>query len=125
MSEDYRFSVTIPGDMPADEREALVVVLRSHADVQELEARDPATIGLTLVAIMKDVAVVAGGVTAAASAAKALMELAEKINQWRRNARAHGQTPNARLERAGRAPLDLATARDEDVLAWLLDQPAR
>jgi hypothetical protein len=72
---------------------------------------------------MKDVAVVAGGVTAAAGAAKAVMELAEKINQWRRDARARGQTPNARLERAGRAPLDLATARDEDVLEWLLNRP--
>ena len=56
MSEDYRFSITIPGDMPADEREALVLALRSHAKVQELESRDAATLGLTLVAIMKDVA---------------------------------------------------------------------
>jgi hypothetical protein len=81
------------------------------------------TIALTVVAIMKGVGAVAGGVTAAAGATKAVMELAEKINQWRSDARARGHNPAGQLERSGRRPLDLATASDQEVLDWLLNNP--
>ena len=120
MSDDNRFSVSISSDLPADERETLLLALRTHADLQETEPRDPVTIALTVVAIMKGVGAVAGGVTAAAGATKAVMELAEKINEWRHGVRARGGSPNARLERPGRPPIDLATASDQEVLEWLL-----
>ncbi len=109
-------TVATARDLPDDQRELLLLALRDYAEVQEAEPRDLAAAWVLFVAVMKDVGVVAGG-------AAALMTLAEKVKAWREQARSKGVEPKVRLERPGRAPLDLATAGDSELLDWFLDQP--
>ncbi len=122
MSPAQSFGVSIAPDLPADEREALLLTLRDDVDLQERTQRfyvDPQLVQAgwhVFVAIMKDVGVVAGGASAA-------ITLAQKINEWRRNARQRGVTPQVRLERPNQPPLDLATAGDQEVQAWLQKPP--
>ena len=114
MSQSYRFTVAIDPDLPAAQRDALLQTLRDQrAELHEVESREPLMI--TILAIFAGVQVVAG-------AANQVIQLAEKINEWRSKSRAAGVTPDVRLERSGKPPLDLATASDDRVLAWFLEQ---
>lgn len=118
MSQNPSFSVSIATDLPTDDRDALLQTLHDHADLQESKSRALGPEWIVFVAIMKDVGVIAG-------AAAAVVKLANEINTWRRNTRQGGAEPNVQLQRPNQPPLNLATATDEEVRAWLENRPDR
>lgn len=124
MSQPTAFTVAVASDVPPAERDLLVRALESGAQVQTSTTRaiDPATIA-TFVVVVGAVKVTAEAVKASAEAGTALMELAEKIRAWRDVARKRGSTPNVQLQHPAQPSLDLRTATDEQVLAWLLHIP--
>jgi hypothetical protein len=125
MTQPASFTLQLAAEMPADQREALLDALAGQSvELREVEARDPDSDWLTFLAIGGGVVVAAEGVKAVAGAANETIKLAETIKSWRAKCRAAKVTPAARLEAPGRPPLDLATAGDDEVLAWFLEGPA-
>ncbi len=116
MTPDASFSIAFDPQTPAADREMLLAVLRAHADeVQEAPSR--VLDWVAFVAIMGDVGKVAGG-------ASALIALGKQLWPAIKAMRERGSAPRARLNRPGQPPLDLATATEEELLAWLLkNQP--
>jgi hypothetical protein len=112
MNQSQLFNVLVSSDVPELERESLILSLSSVADVQEAPSRISGPEWITFVAIMKDVATVAG-------AAAALVKLGNEINTWRRNARQCAIEPKVKLQGPDQAPLELTTATDEEVEKWL------
>ncbi|MFQ3683676.1 hypothetical protein [Roseiflexus sp.] len=111
MTSDYSFML----DMPPNERDDLILLLRSAgAQVQEAPTRE--IDWQTIVAVIGAVGTVAG-------AASNLIDLANKLNEWRASLRRQGKTPHSRLRRPDQPSLHLATATDEEVLQWLLKTP--
>jgi hypothetical protein len=111
MSHDASFAISFAPGLPDADQQALLAVLRANGEVQQ-----PAQKGLdwaTFVVIMEQAGKVAGG-------AVALAKLAEQIYTWAQAARKRGAVPRARLERPGQPPLDIASASQEQILAWLL-----
>lgn len=112
MTPDASFSIAFDPQTSAADREMLLAALRAHADeVQEAPSR--VLDWVTFVAIMSDVGKVAGG-------ASALIALGKQLWPVIKAARERGGTFMARLIRPGQPPLDLATATEEELLAWLL-----
>ncbi len=108
-------------DVPNDERESLPALLRAAgAEVQREPTRD--IDWQTVVVVIDEIGRVATGVTAAIVLAE---KIAEKLNAWRATMRRQGKTPRAVLRRPGQPPLDLSTATDQEVLAWLLKTSPR
>ncbi|GIW03197.1 MAG: hypothetical protein KatS3mg058_4600 [Roseiflexus sp.] len=103
-------------ECPPDERETIVIAIRAAgAEVQREPTRD--IDWQTVVVVIDEIGRVATGVTAAIALAE---KIAEKLNAWRATMRRQGKTPRAVLRRPGQPPLDLSTATDQEVLAWLL-----
>ncbi|PJF46541.1 MAG: hypothetical protein CUN48_13265 [Candidatus Thermofonsia Clade 3 bacterium] len=112
MTNDLSFTL----DIPADERESLLALLRAMgAEVQSTPSRD--FDWQTVVVIIDEIGKVATGVTAIIVLAE---KIAEKLNAWRATMRRQGKTPRGVLRRPHQPPLDLSTATDQEVLAWLL-----
>jgi hypothetical protein len=123
MTETYTFSVTIDPELPIAQREALLTALQQRSVA--LHEAEPRVLGsglVTFLAVMGGVGAVAGTVKTVAEAANEVIDLGEKINEWRSKSREAGVEPNVRLERDSKPVLDLATASDAAVLAWFLDQ---
>ena len=124
MAQPVSFTIQLAADLPADQREALLDALASQSvELREVEARDPLSVWLTFLAIAGGVVAAAEGVKAVAGAANETIKLAQTINEWRAKCRAAKVKPAARLEAPGRSPLDLASAGDDEVLAWFLAGP--
>lgn len=107
-------AISIASDVPADERAALLLALRSHADLQEPQSK--AIDWQTVIAVIKQ----AGEI---ADAFVNLTALATLLYGWAQSVRKRGHIPRARLERPNQPPLDLATADEQEVLAWLIQNP--
>lgn len=102
-------------DIPPDEGETLRLALQNAGcDVQTSARRD--FDWQTLVVVVRDIGEIAGSVTA-------IIALADKINEYREKQRRQGKPPRGTLRRPGQPPLDLATATDQEVLRWLLNNP--
>lgn len=114
---DQSFSIAFDPHTPAADREMLLAALRAHAD--EVQETSTKTLGLdwpTFVAVMGDVGKVAGGATA-------LIKLGQQLWPVVKHLREHGKL-QAQLKRPDQPPLDLATATEEELLAWLIqNQP--
>lgn len=110
------FSITFGPQTPAADREMVLAAVRAHAeDVHEAPAK--ALDWPTFVAIMGDGGTVAGG-------AAALIALGTQRWPVVTQLRERGGRFTARLNRPGQPPLDLTTATEEELLAWLLtNQP--
>jgi hypothetical protein len=113
MNQNTIFTVKVSNDLPADERESLLSVLRTTTEPQkEATERFAGLEWVAFIAVMKQVGIAAG-------ATAALVKLANEINTWRRNVRKHGVEPTVLLERPSQQPLDLVKATDGQVRAWL------
>ena len=121
MEQLSQFTVVIDGSLPVSQREALVAALQG-ADVQlsEPATKDFGATVVVILAVIGGAATVSEGVKKVAEAGSALVKLGQDVVAWRSGARAAGATPAARLEATGRPALDLATATDQQVLAWFL-----
>ena len=115
MDHDIAISVDVSSDVPAEERQALLLALQTTAEVQKPTSRTFGLEWVTFVAFVKDV----GSVAAVASA---LIKLAEQILSWRKKVRERGIPPAVRLSRPQRPPLDLEVATDDKVIEWLSQQ---
>lgn len=113
MTSPSPFSVTIAQDVPPAERARLLLALQSRADVQTGAAKDP-TVD-TVVVIFK-------AVGEAATAAASVVTLAKAILDWRREAQQRAAKTKLELKRASQPPLDLESASEDELVAWLLDQ---
>ena len=114
MTPDNSFSVTFEPQTCAADREVLLSVLRAYADEVQ-EAPSKALDWATFVAVMGDIGAVAGGTSA-------LIALGKQLWRASRAMRGRGRTVAGQLHRPGQPPLDLATATEEELLAWLLAQ---
>lgn len=114
MSQVGSFSILTSADVPAVDREALLAVLSSHANVQQ-DTQRSSDGGQVAIAIIENVA---GGVGTALA-----LELVRKINVWRQGTPAITPANSVRIRRSYQPELDLATADDEELLAWLLQKP--
>lgn len=112
MSRHPLFSIQISTDLPDVERESLLLVLRRVVDVEVPVNRISGAEWVTFVAVMKDMATLAG-------TAAALVKLANEINTWRRNAQQRAIEPQVTLQHPDKDPLKLTTATDEEVQTWL------
>ncbi len=114
MSQPNIIAISIASDLPEDERTALLLALRAHANVQESQSK--ALDWETVLAVIKQAGEIADAFTNMAA-------LATMLYGWAQGVRKRGHTPRARLERPNQPPLDLATADEHEVLAWLLQSP--
>ena len=117
MSQPGPFTVIIDPDLPATEREALLLALRTETNIQSptTKAIDPQVV----IAVIKASGEVADALVKIAT-------LATAIYGWVQVARRHGKTPKATLQRPKQPPLDLSTVTDEkEVLEWLLQTPPK
>ncbi|MGQ9529680.1 MAG: hypothetical protein ACUVUA_18370 [Chloroflexus sp.] len=115
MTSTLSFSI----DIPPDESETLRLALQSAGcNVQTSARRD--FDWQTLVVVVRDIGEIAGSVAATVAA---LEKIADKINEYREKQRQQGKPPQGTLRRPGQPPLDLATATDQQVLQWLLNNP--
>jgi hypothetical protein len=118
MTTDNSFSIVFDPQTCAADREVLLSVLRAYADDVQ-EAPSKAIDWATFVVIMGDVGAVAGGTSA-------LIALGKQLWRASKAMRERGRTVAGRLDRPGQPPLDLATATEEELLAWLIqNQPER
>jgi hypothetical protein len=117
MSQNVTFTIVLPADVDRADREALRLAIEPYAQVQDSASKDPLTALATFVVVVGAVGTVVGTINST-------IELAEKINAWRRARAARGLSTSAQLQRPGQAPLDLDPYRtsDQELLAWL-NQP--
>ncbi|HEX9371608.1 MAG TPA: hypothetical protein VF897_11410 [Roseiflexaceae bacterium] len=114
MSAPAAFVVSTASDLPPEDRAALLLALRSQADVQDAQ---PKSVDWQMViAVIKQSGEIADALTKLAA-------LATLVYGWAESVRASGHRPRAKLERPGQPPLDLATADEQEILAWLLKNP--
>ena len=103
----YTFSLTLADSVPSASREELLVTLRTTADDVQVTS-DKGFDWNSIIVILHESGKIAGEISA-------IVLLAKQLNDWRKRTRAAGT-----LHRPGVAPLNLATATDEELLAWLL-----
>ena len=121
MANDAAFSITFGPGISNTDVAALQSALAQQATVQETPvSRDPVTAAATIVVIMGAISATVGTVKVSAEAAKAI---AEAITAWRLALEQRSTTPEATLQRPSQLPLDLASASDTEVMAWLLASP--
>jgi hypothetical protein len=107
------FSISVSPDIPVDERESLILALRSIVDIEQPTSRFTGLEWLTFIAFMKDLGVLAGTATA-------LVKLANEIKTWRKNIQKRGVKADVKLKQPNKEELDLTNATDDEVDEWLL-----
>lgn len=111
------FELYIDNAMPSEQRDALLETMRdAEATVRPVTVRG---VPPEWIAFLVTFVAIADGVGTVASATNDVIDLVEKINTWRKNGK--NSKTRAQLHRPGQEPLDLATATDQQVLAWLLE----
>lgn len=115
MSDPTLLGISIATTLPSPEQATLRALLERHATLQHSPERLGGPAWETFVAIMRDVDVIASGGTA-------MVIFARELLAWRKHMQQQGTTPAVKLTRPDAPPIDLATATDEEVLAWLLMQ---
>ncbi|PAX57050.1 hypothetical protein [Brunnivagina elsteri] len=114
MSEIPLVSIVISSQIPLDEIESLETSLSlSSIKVQKLPSR---VLGVDDIVL---VATVISGVAATAQLMDYSIKVAKSINNWRRKLREKGIEPKGKLEHPKCPFLDLNTATDEEIEAWL------
>jgi hypothetical protein len=114
MSEIPLVSIVISSQMPSDEIESLETSLSlASIKVQKSPSR---VVGVDDIVL---VATVISGVAATAQLIDYSIKTAQAINNWRRKLREKGIEPKGKLEHPKRPYLDLNTATDEEIEAWL------
>ena len=103
----YTFSLTLADSVSSASRADLLVTLRTTADDVQITSQKGFDWN-SVVVVLHEAGKSAGDISA-------ILLLAKQLNDWRKRTRAVGT-----LNRPGMAPLNLATATDEEVLAWLL-----
>ena len=108
--------IQVAREIPEADCHELLRSFDNDADVSREHARGaaPDPEWITFVADMKDVGAVAG-------ATASVLKLADQLLAWRDRLRQKGANPSAVLDAPGRQKLDLASAADTDVRAWLAE----
>lgn len=97
------------------DRATLRTLLERYAVIQDHQEKLGGAEWETFIAVLKDVGTLV-------TTGMALKKLATELSEWRKQVRQKGAIPAGKLLHPDRQPLDLATATDEEVLAWLLRQ---
>jgi hypothetical protein len=114
MGEIPLVSIVISSQLPLDEIESLETSLSlSSIKVQKSPSR---VVGVDDIVL---VATVISGVAATAQLMDYGIKVAKVIINWRRKLREKGIEPQGKLEYPKRPYLDLNTATDEEIEAWL------
>ncbi|NJL61063.1 MAG: hypothetical protein HC903_03540 [Methylacidiphilales bacterium] len=114
MGEIPLVTIVISSQLPPDEIESLETSLSlSSIKVQKSPSR---VVGVDDIVL---VATVISGVAATAQLMDYGIKVAKSINNWRRKLREKGIEPQGKLEHPKRPFLDLNTATDEEIEAWL------
>ncbi|MEO0869407.1 MAG: hypothetical protein AAFY17_13385 [Cyanobacteria bacterium J06642_11] len=112
MSEVALCRIVFSSVLPPDEIEALSTLIRlTSAQVQKPASR---AFGADDVALLITIAVGIGQLT------EYCIKIAQAITHWREKARQRGVEVKGKLERPERPTLDLGTATEEEIKAWLL-----
>ena len=114
MNQPHIVAISLATDVPEDERAALLLALQGHVNVQKAPSK--ALDWETVLVVIKQAGEVADAVTNLAA-------LATVLYGWAQSVRRRWRVPRARLERPNQPPLDLATADEQEVLAWLIQNP--
>ena len=112
---DLHLKLSISPELPGDYYHKLILVLKSvpEADVKEPTMRPLGPEWVDVFVILKDIAVATGAVNA-------VVKLAEKINEWRKNAKAKNLNTDIIVTRnSNGSPLNLRNASDDEVREWL------
>ncbi len=114
MSEIPLCSIAISSQLPPEDIESLETSLTLNSI--KLQKSPTRIVGADDIAF---VATIVGGIAATANLVEYSIKFAKVINNWRRKLREKGIEPEGRLEHPELPFLDLSTATDEEIEAWL------
>ncbi|MDJ0798411.1 MAG: hypothetical protein QNJ51_16590 [Calothrix sp. MO_167.B12] len=111
MSDIPLCSIAISSTLPPDEIESLQTSLQITK--VKLQKSTDRVLGVD------DIVVIVSGVAATAQLIDYGIKVGQAIANWRRRLREKGIEPAGKLTHPKRPPLDLSTATDEEIQAWL------
>jgi hypothetical protein len=110
-----KLTLSVSSDISENQLEELRSVLRNEAAVQGVQEETRRITGVEWAAIIIALKVTGAG----AGAAAGILNLANAINKWRRQASKNDAGPEAFFIRPNQPQLNLATATDKEVRNWL------
>lgn len=104
--------IVMSDDVSLEDREALLDCFRAYGTVHLPESRGFQPEWAEVLVLLKDAGAVAG-------AFSAFFQLANVVNQWKRERQSKSAGGSVKLRRPGKEQLDLLKASEEEVRAWL------
>ncbi len=114
MSGKVSFSFRIASSLPAYERDLLIASIQNSAD--DVQIPENRAIGID------DFIIIIAAIGATAEATSQILDLAEKIIDWRKRLSQKGMQPEVEINRQHEKSLDLSKATDQEVENWFKPQ---
>jgi hypothetical protein len=115
MNHEQAFSLTLPRDLPPEERLALLTIAGKSNEIREERGQGFVPEWEVFIAVAKDVGTVATATTAA-------IRLAREIISWRAECRNRDIRPRVMLKRPRKPVLNLEIATDEEIMDWFAEE---